>query len=135
EHEALAGIVRGALALARGDETLAREALDEAHERAVSAGQREWAWRALEARARLAATQGATALARRDTEAALAMLEETAAKLPRDLREVFWNDPRRRSLRQAHTATMPTPASSPWAGSTSAFARGVLGEQARTPTI
>ena len=35
------------------------------------------------------------------------MLEETAQKLPRDLREVFWNDPRRRSLRQAHTATMP----------------------------
>ena len=34
EHEALAGIVRGSLALVRGDETLAREALDEAHARA-----------------------------------------------------------------------------------------------------
>src|SRR5205807_6564540 len=34
---------------------------------------------------------------------------ETAAKLPRDLREVFWDDPRRRALRQAHTATFPMP--------------------------
>ena len=32
------------------------------------AGQREWAWRALDARARLASSQGAFALARRDTE-------------------------------------------------------------------
>jgi transcriptional regulator with GAF, ATPase, and Fis domain/serine/threonine protein kinase len=134
EHEALAGIVRGSLALARGDEALAREALDEAHERAVSAGQREWAWRALETRARLSAAQGAAALARRDTDASLAMLEESASKLPRDLREVFWNDPRRRSLRQAHTATMPAVSSAPWTG-IGAIARGVLGEQGRTPTI
>jgi transcriptional regulator with GAF, ATPase, and Fis domain len=51
------------------------------------------------------------ATARRDTEQALAMLEETASRLPRDLREVFWDDPRRRALRQAHTATIPHPAS------------------------
>ncbi len=114
EHEALAGIVKGLLALARGDDAVARTTLDEAYERAVAAGQREWAWRALDARARLAASQGAAALARRDTDAALAMLEETAAKLPRDLREVFWNDPRRRALRQAHTATMPALSSSPF---------------------
>jgi len=107
EHEPLACIVRSALALARGDETLAREALDEAYQRAMAGELKEWAWRALDLRARLASSQGSTALARRDTDAALAMLEETAAKLPRDLREVFWNDPRRRSLRQAHTATMP----------------------------
>src|SRR5262249_28032796 len=69
EHEALAGIVRGSLALGRGDEVLAREALNQAHEQAERAGQREWAWRALDAKARLAGAQGATALARRDTEA------------------------------------------------------------------
>jgi serine/threonine-protein kinase PknK len=114
EHEALAGIVRGSLALVHGDEAEARAALDEAFERATKAGQREWAWRALDARARLASSQGASALARRDTEAALAMLEETAAKLPRDLREVFWNDPRRRSLRQAHTATIPAMSAPPF---------------------
>ena len=114
EHEPLACIVRGSIALVRGDEAVARSALDEAYERATKANQREWAWRALDARARLASSQGAGALARRDTEAALAMLEETASKLPRDLREVFWNDPRRRSLRQAHTATMPAVSSAPF---------------------
>ncbi|MBX3216073.1 MAG: sigma 54-interacting transcriptional regulator [Labilithrix sp.] len=131
EHEALAGIVKGSLALARGEEGVAREALDAAYERAMSAGQREWAWRALDARARLAAAQGASALARRDTDASLAMLEETAAKLPRDLREVFWNDPRRRALRQAHTATMPAMSSAPWASGV----RGVLTDQGHLATI
>jgi transcriptional regulator with GAF, ATPase, and Fis domain len=38
---------------------------------------------------------------------ALAILEQIAGKLPRDLREVFWDDPRRHSLRQAHYATSP----------------------------
>lgn len=118
EHEPLAFIVKGSLALARGDENAARAALDEAHERAKGAGQGEWAWRALEARARLATSQGATALARRDIEAALTMLEETAAKLPRDLREVFWNDPRRGALRKAHTSTVPVITSGPWGGAT-----------------
>ena len=72
-----------------GDEEAARRALDGAIDLARKAGRREWAWQALDARARLAAAQGGVATARRDTEAALAMLEETAAKLPRDLREVF----------------------------------------------
>jgi transcriptional regulator with GAF, ATPase, and Fis domain/energy-coupling factor transporter ATP-binding protein EcfA2 len=109
EHEALAGIVRGSIALLAGDEPTAKTALDRALDQAQKAGRREWAWRALDARARLAASQGAVAMARRDTEAALALLEETASKLPRDLREVFWDDPRRRALRQAHTATAPQP--------------------------
>ncbi len=134
EHEALAGIVRGAIALARGDEPEARAALDSAYERAKTAGQREWAWRALEARARLAAGQGASALARRDTEGALAMLEETAARLPRDLREVFWNDPRRRALREAHTATMPMP-SSELSSLAAVFGRVSTGDPIRRPTI
>ena len=124
EHEPLACIVKGLIALFRGDETLARQALDEALARANESGQREWAWRALEARARLASSQGAVALARRDTDAALAMLEETASKLPRDLREVFWNDPRRRSLQQAHTATIPALSSGPWSSSHMPLIRG-----------
>jgi DNA-binding NtrC family response regulator len=107
EHAALAGIARAAIARLGGDEEAARRALDGAYEHASKNALREWAWQAMDARARLAAAQGSVALARRDTEAALAMLEETAAKLPRDLREVFWDDPRRRALRQAHTATMP----------------------------
>jgi serine/threonine-protein kinase PknK len=112
EHEALAQIARGTIALLSGDEGAARTALDEALAHATRAAQREWAWRALDARARLSASQGSIATARRDTEQALAMLEETASKLPRDLREVFWDDPRRRALRQAHTATIPMPLSS-----------------------
>jgi len=111
EHEALAQIARGTIAVLAGDEATARTALDEALLQATKSAQREWAWRALDARARLSASQGSVATARRDTEQALAMLEETASKLPRDLREVFWDDPRRRALRQAHTATIPHPPS------------------------
>ena len=126
EHGALALMLRAAIARLAGDEDGARRALDEALEKALAAGQREWAWQTLDARARLAASQGSALLARRDTESALAMLEETASKLPRDLREVFWNDPRRSALRQAHTATMPhgaPPATQrAVAGSTSLFA-------------
>ncbi len=112
EHAALAELVRGSIAHAAGDEEAARRALDAAIELAQKAGRREWAWQALDARARLAAAQGGLATARRDTEAALAMLEETAAKLPRDLREVFWDDPRRRALRQAHAASIVAPSPS-----------------------
>jgi transcriptional regulator with GAF, ATPase, and Fis domain len=110
EHAALTELVRGGVAHLAGDEEAARRALDRAIDLARKGGRREWAWQALDARARLAAAQGGVATARRDTEAALAMLEETAAKLPRDLREVFWDDPRRRALRQAHTATVVAPA-------------------------
>ncbi len=110
EHAALAELVRGAIAHAAGDEEAARRGLDAAIALARDAGRREWAWQALDARARLASAQGGLATARRDTESALAMLEETAAKLPRDLREVFWDDPRRRALRQAHAATIAAPA-------------------------
>ena len=113
EHAALAELVRGSIARAAGDEESARRALDTAIDLARREGRREWAWQALEARARLGAAQGSLATARRDTEAALSMLEETAAKLPRDLREVFWDDPRRRALRQAHTATVVAPVFSP----------------------
>jgi serine/threonine-protein kinase PknK len=109
EHSALAELVRGAIAHAAGDEEAARRALDSAIELAREGGRREWAWQALDARARLASAQGGLATARRDTESALAMLEETAAKLPRDLREVFWDDPRRRALRLAHAATIAGP--------------------------
>jgi serine/threonine-protein kinase PknK len=111
EHGALAELLRGTIALRTGNEEAARRALDLAVDRATKEGRREWAWQALDARARLAASQGGAATARRDTETALAMLEETAAKLPRDLREVFWNDPRRRGLREAHAATVAVPVS------------------------
>ncbi|WP_394832743.1 sigma 54-interacting transcriptional regulator [Pendulispora rubella] len=113
EHEALAQIVAGAIAMLSGDEGAARQAFDRAHDQAAQADRREWQWRSLEARARLSLTQGNKALARRDVEAALSILEETAAKLPRDLREVFWNDPRRHALQEAHGASHVTMPSGP----------------------
>ncbi len=116
EHEALAELVHAAIAHGSGQEDAARRALDASLEAARKTGRSEWAWQALDARAKLAAAQGGMATARRDTEAALSMLEETAARLPRDLREVFWDDPRRRALRQAHTATIVAPSLSPATG-------------------
>ncbi|AKT42628.1 sigma 54-interacting transcriptional regulator [Chondromyces crocatus] len=102
------GAHRAALALARGrtaalarDEDRARASYEEALKAATVAGQRDWIWRALAARAELEDESGQPLRARRDREAALETLEEISARLPRDLREVFWNDPRRRELRAA----------------------------------
>jgi transcriptional regulator with GAF, ATPase, and Fis domain/predicted negative regulator of RcsB-dependent stress response len=108
EHAALASIVRASCLVVQGDEVAAKAALDSAYERAKKDARHEIGWRALEARGALALSQGSTATARRDTEAALAMLEEVAAKLPRDLREVFWNDPKRRALRAQVATTLST---------------------------
>ena len=109
EHAALAEFVRGTIARAAGDEDVARRALDAAIALARKAGRSEWGWQALDERARLSTAQGGLATARRDAEAALAMLEDTAARLPQDLREVFWDDPRRRALRDMHVAALASP--------------------------
>jgi transcriptional regulator with GAF, ATPase, and Fis domain len=84
-----------------GDEAAARRGFDAAIAAAREAGQKEWIWRALEAKAALEEEGGQPLLARRDREEALAVLEDIGARLPRDLREVYWNDPRRRELRAA----------------------------------
>ena len=55
----------------------------------------------LAAHADLEQSAGGLLRARQHREAALALLEEMAASLPRDLREVYWNDNRRRQLRAA----------------------------------
>ncbi|HEY2404559.1 MAG TPA: sigma 54-interacting transcriptional regulator [Polyangiaceae bacterium] len=93
-----------------GAEGEARTLLDEALVAARGAAQKEWIWRALEARAELEAEGGQQLLARRDREEALAVLEEIAARLPRDLREVYWNDTRRRGLRACVPAALATAA-------------------------
>jgi transcriptional regulator with GAF, ATPase, and Fis domain/serine/threonine protein kinase len=110
EHQALASLAEASVAVALKDEPRAKVALDRAHDEAARSGRREWQWRALEARAKLFGQQGSVSLAKRDIETALGLLEETAARLPRDLREVFWNDPRRRTLRQSLSVTMPVAA-------------------------
>ncbi len=108
EHEPLAQLVRGVLATHQGDEAAAKRALDESVQASTAAGHQERAVWALEARARLHATQGNLSLARRDVDTALGMLEESASRLPRDLREVFWDDARRRALRHRASTTHPS---------------------------
>jgi transcriptional regulator with GAF, ATPase, and Fis domain len=98
-HRPLLLLAQGRVASLLGDELGAREKLDASLAAARGAQQREWLWRALEARAELEERGGQPLLARRDREEALAVLEEIGARLPRDLREVYWNDPRRKSLR------------------------------------
>jgi transcriptional regulator with GAF, ATPase, and Fis domain len=110
-HRALLGLARGRVAALAGDEPKARAAYDEALAIARQAGQRDLVWRTLEARAALEQHAGQSLAARRDREAALATLEEIASRLPRDLREVYWNDARRQALRAAclfELASSPT---------------------------
>jgi serine/threonine-protein kinase PknK len=100
-HRALLAQAKGRVAMLLGEPAAARAAFDEALETARAAGQKDWIWRALEGRAQLSAEAGQSLMARRDREAALAVLEEIASLLPRDLREVYWNDPRRQAVRAA----------------------------------
>jgi serine/threonine-protein kinase PknK len=98
---------RAALELAKAQsayEANARDAsalFDRALETAESSGKKDWVARVLMARAAMRNDEGQRLLARKDRESALLVLEQIAAKLPRDLREVFWNEPSRRSLREA----------------------------------
>jgi transcriptional regulator with GAF, ATPase, and Fis domain len=98
---------RPALDLARA--LVAREAgasgsaklFDDAVQSAEASGKREWLAKAYAARADVREHEGQRLLARKDREAALLVFEEISAKLPRDLREVFWDEPSRRRLRDA----------------------------------
>ncbi|HRI63359.1 MAG TPA: protein kinase, partial [Polyangium sp.] len=100
-HRPLLLLARARVAVLRGDERAAGAAFDEALEVARSSGQRDFVVRVLDARAMLHEDGGKPMLARRDREAAVEVLEGIASLLPRDLREVFWDEPRRRSLRSA----------------------------------
>ena len=100
-HRALEALARGRVAALERKEDAARAAYDEALESAQAAGQRDLMWRALDARAQLEMGAGQALKGKRDRDAALAILEEMAERLPRDLREVYWNDPRRRAVRSS----------------------------------
>lgn len=100
-HQSLLHLAKASVAWAGTDEGSARRELERALGAAREAGQKEWVWRTLEARSEIEDFAGQPVSARRDREEALATLEDIAARLPRDLREVFWNDPRRRKLRTA----------------------------------
>lgn len=100
-HRPLLFLARARVAALRGDERAAATAYDEALEAARGSGQRDFVVRVLDARAMLHDEGGKPMLARRDREAAVEVLEQIASLLPRDLREVFWDEPRRRNLRSA----------------------------------
>ncbi|MEZ4375380.1 MAG: sigma 54-interacting transcriptional regulator [Polyangiaceae bacterium] len=98
-HRPLYMLARGRVAWVAGREQQARTFVEEALEAARAAGQKEWVWRAQEVLGEIAEAGGQPTMARRHREEALAVLEEIGAHLPRDLREVYWNDARRRALR------------------------------------
>lgn len=100
-HEPLLRIAEARLYLASGDEAEAEARCQLAVEIAETAGQRDWSWRALELHAEVLERTGRAQRARRVRQRALEVVEEIGASLPRDLREVYWNDSRRRALRRA----------------------------------
>ncbi len=97
---------RGLVRWVKGDETGALSELEKAATHAEAQGAKEWRWQIHAARARVLAAQGSHARARRDADEAAEILEDIASKLPRDLREVFWDEPRRRALRQVNQSTV-----------------------------
>jgi serine/threonine-protein kinase PknK len=76
-------------------------------------------------------------MARRDRLDAVTILEEIAARLPRDLREVFWNDARRRALRGQVSIALGSAethmAYAPVSRDTTSFGRSKLSEVTSTP--
>ncbi len=100
-------LLRAAVAEGRGFPGQANAAIDRAWLAAKEAGLDDWLVRVQITRARQAAAQGDHLRAAREQEGARAMVEESAARLPPDLREVFWNDPRRRHLRTRGSVTVP----------------------------
>jgi serine/threonine-protein kinase PknK len=115
-HKPLLLLASARVAELSHDDAEARRGIDEALRAARETGQREWVWRALELRANLLEAAGQPFMARRDREEALGVLEEIGARLPRDLREVYWNDPRRRQIRSMVPTALGVAATefSPW---------------------
>lgn len=107
-HRALFLIARAELAAYAAETEQSLEAYAEAIAAGKESGQREWEWRALAGRAQLRLKAGDLAGASVDRQQALDVLEAIAVKLPRDLREVYWNEPRRRALRSQHNSIRPT---------------------------
>ncbi len=102
-QEPLLHLAEARLAVLCGDRAKAAEECERARRAAEAASQREWLWRALEIEADLFEESGQVTRARKVREEALEVLEEIGARLPRDLREVYWNDPRRSAVREAAT--------------------------------
>ncbi len=109
-HRPLLLQARGQLAALAGELEQAKDAFDEAVKASDGPGGREWLWRALAGRSEIHRRLGDDTAIEADRQAALKVLEAIAEELPRELREVYWNEPRRRALRQAPEPTLITSA-------------------------
>ncbi|NUP06375.1 MAG: sigma 54-interacting transcriptional regulator [Polyangiaceae bacterium] len=103
-HRAALELARAKIAVFAQDVVQANAAFDRSIKSAEASKKRDWLARAYQARAAWYLEEGQRLAARRDREAALAVLEEIASRLPRDLREVYWDDPMRRSLRDVEVS-------------------------------
>ncbi len=110
-HLPLARLTRGKLAFLDGRFIDARAAFDEALGAAERSGLREWVFRILVARAEWFAAESRPFEEAEDLRRATEIVNALAAPLPRDLREVFWSDPRRRALRLPRSGTVRPSAS------------------------
>ncbi len=102
-HRAALELARAKIAVLSRSSLAALGAFERSIKAADASGKRDWLARALAERAAFSLEEGQRVAARRDREAALGVLEEIAARLPRDLREVFWDEPARRTLRDLET--------------------------------
>lgn len=114
-HVTLLCLAQARIALASGDEDTARSRLEQGLKSAQADGQRDYVWRILATRADLADRTGQHLTAQKDRTEAVTVLEQIGSRLPRDLREVFWNDPRRRELRsQVEVSLTSAPTQMPY---------------------
>ncbi|MBN1655679.1 MAG: sigma 54-interacting transcriptional regulator [Deltaproteobacteria bacterium] len=86
--------------LATGDAKEAIRQLDEVLQKARQVEDREVEWNVLTASAVAHEMQGAEFMARRYDRMAVEVLEQLALGVPREHREAFWHDPRRREARR-----------------------------------
>lgn len=132
-HRPLLSLAEARVAQLTELDARARELLEKALLEAEDTDQPEWVWRTLTARAELQATGGQPLMAQRDRERALLVLEQMAAQLPRDLREVFWNDRERSKLRASTLEGAPArPTAVPSLGAT-VHSLSPISENTRTP--
>ncbi len=86
--------------LANGDADAAAVGLDDVVTRARKARDRDVEWSALAALAVAHEQVGSVFASRSSARSAVEVLEEIALRIPREHREAFWQDPRRRAVRE-----------------------------------
>jgi len=86
--------------LLSGEPEAAAQTLDDIAARAQSAQYRDIAWSALAALALAHERSGSLFAEKRSARGAVEILEDIALRVPREHRDAFWGDPRRRAIRE-----------------------------------